>query len=102
MKRIQLIILGLLVGLFLGCQKEDTAAAADASVDISVEGMTCMGCANSITKALNSTPGIESCEVSLDEKKATVAYVTSAIDPDAVAKKISALGFKAAVVSPSE
>ena len=39
-----------------------------------VSGMACQGCVNNVTTAIESLPGIEKVEVSLDKKEAFVIF----------------------------
>jgi copper chaperone len=41
---------------------------------ISVVGMTCDGCVQSVSKAIGSVPGVSKVEVSLERNVATVEY----------------------------
>ena len=41
-------------------------------VSVGINGMTCMGCVNSITEQFKSLPQVEAIEVDLKTKKATV------------------------------
>ena len=41
---------------------------------IKVNGMTCMGCVNSVKNVLEKMPGVSSADVSLEQKQVTVAY----------------------------
>ena len=41
---------------------------------IKIEGMTCMGCVNSVKNVLEKIPGLASAEVSLERKQATIQY----------------------------
>ncbi len=41
---------------------------------IKVEGMTCMGCTNSVKSVLEKIPGVNSAEVSLEQKQVTIQY----------------------------
>lgn len=41
---------------------------------IPVKGMTCGGCVNSVTKALNGVDGVENVDVSLESNQATITY----------------------------
>ncbi|QQE78317.1 heavy-metal-associated domain-containing protein [Alicyclobacillus sp. SO9] len=41
---------------------------------IPVQGMTCQGCVNSVTKALNTVDGVNKVEVSLENNQAKVTY----------------------------
>ncbi len=44
-------------------------------VQISVEGMTCSGCANSVEAEITKVPGVASCDVDLEKKIATVRLI---------------------------
>ena len=44
---------------------------------INVNGMACMGCVQSVTKALEKVAGVESVNVSLEDKKAVVQAADS-------------------------
>ncbi|QQE78465.1 heavy-metal-associated domain-containing protein [Alicyclobacillus sp. SO9] len=44
------------------------------TVTIPVEGMTCQGCVNSVTKALRLVDGVETVEVSLELNEAKVIF----------------------------
>jgi len=41
---------------------------------MTVKGMTCGGCVNSVTKALNGVAGVQETNVDLDGAKATVTF----------------------------
>lgn len=45
-----------------------------ANTALSIAGMTCDGCVNSVIKALQSVPGVLAVNVSLQEKRATVTF----------------------------
>lgn len=45
-----------------------------ATVAIGVRGMTCDGCVRSVTRALESVPGVEKAVVSLEDNLAVVTY----------------------------
>jgi len=60
---------------------------------IAVEGMTCEGCARSVTRAVSAVPGVESVAVDLANKRATVRY-DPAVSPIArVREAIQDAGF---------
>lgn len=44
------------------------------TAQINIEGMSCNGCINSVTNVLKAIPGVGSVEVSLEQKRAIVAY----------------------------
>lgn len=41
---------------------------------IDVKGMTCGGCVNSVTKALQAVPGVKAADVSLEKQQAVVTF----------------------------
>ena len=56
--------------------------------DIPVLGMKCQKCVAKLTAALTALAGVESVEVSLDERRARVLYDPSSLDRDALADAI--------------
>ncbi|EPZ45091.1 copper chaperone CopZ [Alicyclobacillus acidoterrestris] len=46
---------------------------------IPVQGMTCSGCVNSVTKALTAVEGVQKVEVSLEQNQATVTFDESKV-----------------------
>ena len=41
---------------------------------IKIKGMTCMGCVNSVKTVLEKIPGVDSADVSLEQKHVTIQY----------------------------
>lgn len=72
-------------------------AAASATTTLHVEGMTCASCAVAIKTALGKLDGVASVKVDVEGKKATVTYDPAKFTPDAIAKKVSDLGYPATV-----
>ncbi len=70
---------------------------AAATATLRVEGMTCASCAVAIKTALGKVDGVISTVVDVDGKKATVTYDPAKVTPDALAKKVSELGYPATV-----
>ena len=62
------------------------------NIELNIEGMHCEGCVNRIKNALSTIKGIDSFNVSLEEKKLTIS-VKKEKTIDEVIKKIEALGF---------
>lgn len=60
---------------------------------LSIEGMTCNGCANNVTQALQAVPGVESAQVSLAEKRATIRFDDTRATPAALKEAVEAAGF---------
>jgi copper chaperone len=98
---------GSLCEVFSGCDSDETSEVASAdttasetvmtkavkTVSMKVEGMNCMGCVNSITSKVDKIAGVVSCEVSLEEGRATIALSDADSESD-VEETIKKLGFK--------
>jgi copper chaperone len=63
---------------------------------IKVDGMTCMGCVNSVKNVLEKIPGVSSADVSLEKKQVTVAYDAATTRADQLKKAIKEAGFDVA------
>ena len=61
-------------------------------ITLNVTGMTCQHCVAAVTKALKGVPGVESAEVSLEQKQ---AVVTGAPDVQAMIDAIKEEGYGA-------
>ncbi len=66
------------------------------TVDLKIGGMTCSGCVNSVTRALQAVPGVKQADVDLAAGQATVNYDAEATSPAALREAIKAAGFDAA------
>lgn len=64
---------------------------------IKIEGMTCTGCVNSVKNVLEKVPGVDSVEVSLEQKQATIHYDGASADTGRFRKAIEDAGFEVAV-----
>ncbi len=62
---------------------------------IKITGMACNHCTASVASALESTEGVETVTVSLEEKQAVVTYDESKIRRDQLVAIICDLGFDA-------
>jgi copper chaperone len=63
---------------------------------IKIEGMTCTGCVNSVKNVLENIPGVDSVEVSLEQKQATIRYDDASTDFERFRKAIEDAGFEVA------
>jgi copper ion binding protein len=86
-----------------GCSEtaEDTSggtamesAEGDRQV-FAVEGMSCEGCVGTVKTALGELEGVESVDVSLEEKQAVVVGSPGKVSQQAVVAAIEAAGYKA-------
>ncbi|MDR2260155.1 MAG: heavy-metal-associated domain-containing protein [Azoarcus sp.] len=64
-------------------------------VTIKVRGMTCNGCASNVTKVLESLPGVNGAEVSLERETATVRYDPGQVEVAAMRQAVEDAGFDA-------
>lgn len=62
------------------------------NVELNIEGMKCEGCVNRIKNALSTIKGINSFDLSLEDKKLTLSLKKQKTI-DEVIKKIETLGF---------
>jgi len=60
---------------------------------LSVTGMTCGGCVNSVQRVLAALPGVQSAEVKLEPGQARVVYDAARIDRAALVQAVVDAGF---------
>jgi copper chaperone len=60
---------------------------------LSVTGMTCGGCVNSVQRVLAALPGVQSAEVTLNPGQARVVYDAARIDRAALVQAVVDAGF---------
>lgn len=93
----------LMFGFVLAAGAAPNAHAAtgnDTTAILSVDGMTCGGCAVSVKSALESVDGVHTVVVSVKEKKAEVRYDASKTNPEEMAAAVTKAGFEAAPSEP--
>lgn len=61
---------------------------------VKIKGMTCMGCANSVKSVLEKIPGVDSADVSLEQKQATVRYNAATTGVNQFKNAIEDAGFE--------
>jgi Cu+-exporting ATPase len=64
-------------------------------IRLSISGMRCAGCVESVETALRSTPGVEAADVNFADHS---ALVRGAVDPDLLQKAVQEAGYDAAVM----
>ena len=72
-----------------------TSTAPD-SVDLAVQGMTCMGCVNSVKKVPTAIDGVQSADMSLEKAQATVVHDAARARPARLKAAIEDAGYEAA------
>lgn len=68
------------------------------TITLNVEGMTCGGCVESITRILENTDGVAKATVSLENKNAVIEFDAAKTGPDALIDAIEEGGFDASRV----
>lgn len=71
--------------------------AEEKTVGLTIEGMTCGGCAVSAKMALTRLPGVTKAEVSYEKKEAIVAYDPAKVTVEEMIAAIKTLGYTATV-----
>jgi copper chaperone len=66
-----------------------------ATATITVKGMTCGGCVNSVTKALKGVNGVQEANVDLAGQKATVIFDETKTNVKALKQAIEDAGYDA-------
>lgn len=95
-KQVFVMTIFVIIFAFVFTSCSESASNADAkTVELNIEGMTCDGCANTITKSLEKTEGVSEADVSLEEKKAVVKYTGD--DNEALVKAVEKVGYKATI-----
>lgn len=61
---------------------------------IKINGMTCMGCVNSVKNVLEKIPGVSNANVSLEQQQVTIEYDASKAHTDQFRKAIKDAGFE--------
>lgn len=79
-----------------------TALAETKEITIKVEGMTCGGCAASLTKALKDTPGVLDAKASYEKGEAWIKYDDRKITVAKLREVINRTGFKAVEEKPAK
>jgi copper chaperone CopZ/predicted peroxiredoxin len=82
--------------------KNSPEAKTSVPRDFAIEGMTCQGCADSITAALTGIPGVRSATVSLQDKKAVVLADESLVTTEKILAAIKAAGYKGQLASAEQ
>lgn len=73
-----------------------TSAAKTKEAVLSVEGMSCMSCVATITRRLNTTPGVTAAKVDLEKSEARIEFDPAKMNVEQIAATINDLGYKAA------
>ncbi len=64
---------------------------------IRIKGMTCMGCVNSVKNVLEKIPGVDSADVSLEQKQVSIQYDDATTNADQFKDAIMGAGFEVVI-----
>ena len=62
---------------------------------IKIGGMSCGGCAKSVTRALKALPGVSQADVSLERAEATIVFDPEKVAKPALVQAVEDAGFSA-------
>jgi Copper chaperone len=60
---------------------------------LTISGMTCGGCVNSVTRVLQAVPGVQKADVTLVPSQAKVCYDETIADTEKLAQAVAEAGF---------
>ena len=63
-------------------------------VTFSVNGMTCMGCVNTVANMIRRQPGVEQVDVLLEPGAATVSFDEARITPEQLIQAVERVGYQ--------
>lgn len=69
---------------------------ASAYIDLGIGGMTCDDCVQTVTRAIESVPGVVGADVSLADREASVS-VSPGVEPGTLTAAVRASGYNAFV-----
>jgi len=84
--------------LALSALVSTAAAAAERTVTLAVENMTCASCPYIVKQTLAAVPGVHNVEVSYEKKTAVVTFDDEKTGPDALTDATSGVGYPASVI----
>lgn len=64
-------------------------------ISLKIEGMHCEGCSNRLTRVLKNLDGVNSANVSLENKEADIEYDENTLNIEEIKEAISDAGFEA-------
>jgi len=81
-------------------QKAPEIPAAMTTINLSIEGMTCTGCENTISSNLEKIPGVKSVTASHTIGNAVIEYEEGKVDTVKIKETVDGLGYKAVKITP--
>lgn len=68
------------------------------TVDFTVEGMWCAGCAQAAERILSKHPGIKEADVNFAAERGRIRYDPTKVDPEAMLRSLDSMGYRARVL----
>jgi copper chaperone CopZ len=93
------ILLPCIMFILLACNKHTTRDESKRDeviqkVEITVTGMSCTGCEETITKSVEALEGVEEATASYKEGKAWVSYFEGSVSEEQISSAIEKTGYK--------
>jgi len=89
-------------GKSTGIKETSDSPAAISTINLSIEGMTCTGCENTICTSLEKIPGVKSVKASYTDGNAVIEFEPDKVDTARLKEAVDASGYKALKVSAIE
>jgi periplasmic mercuric ion binding protein len=80
----------------LGLIASSSAFAADKTITLAVQHMTCALCPRTVKASLQAVPGVSNVVVSFEDKTAVVTFDDSKVEVDALVKATTNAGYPSA------
>lgn len=77
-----------------GTSKEPEDPGTIETAVISISGMTCTGCEETVTKAALSLEGVKDARASFKEGKAWISFESGTVSPEQISASIEKTGYK--------
>ncbi len=102
-----ILIAGMLLLCIVACKQKSPANQSIANaepvvVELSITGMSCMGCVETVRSSIAQLQGIDSVAVSLEKNNAMVTFVPSVTDSVSIRKAVELNGYKVVKTVPME
>lgn len=107
-KIIPILILAVSVLILVSCNGNankaqiETIAQDPSQIEVSIEGMTCTGCEQTIQNNVSKIEGIQSIKASFMTGIATIEYLPGIVDTLAIKEAITGSGYKVKKIGPPQ
>jgi copper chaperone len=95
----RIVFIAMLILIASACSPKKSAnqaitSAEPVSVELSITGMSCMGCVETVRSSIAQMNGIDSVNVSLDKASAIVTFEPQVTDTASIRKAVELNGYK--------